>query len=552
MLRLTAGSGDSSSRDTLTVVVRPDDPPIGVPLVTLSEDPAAGVWIDGKPVPNVFDRNGIFVVVLERRTRAIVEAGTTPRHGAGISQLLEMADKYGRETDRYLMILASAKGTTADVGGPLRKLFGKLGIANVSDGQLDAITAGTPFSLVAIPGGLPGSAWTKLPPRGAGVAAASIVANLQLNQATVGVAPKHYDVAPLDHPTYDTRVGTPGATSNTIRWNGRDYTKTLPPSATAGFHTLIVDPCTGAVLDENPLTSNGNDTNNQVKVAADWLKGQLDRKPAPLVIMQSIGSPSARANSWNALADQMVRLGANRYVLNALDGSTDSYALVGRPGAEAPAAEVEHRDRRGRVAERRHLARPHAAADGGRRRPVRRPQHRAGRRRLPESAAVPGVHGRREGSRDVDRNQDRLLQDGRRQLRDAPPLLRELRLRELDAEVDRPRQIDLAWRRQRLQRGRVQNGQGAARRGDLRGRQRRALVLDAAGAVRPHRRQEHPRPQRPRRHAARRVAAPTGDATTSWALGLVSEIAGVGGAVESSVSGRAGARCRPSSRSPPT
>lgn len=338
-LRLTAGRGDDRSHDTLTVTVRPDDPPIGVPFETLSERPEAGVWIEGQPVANTYDRNGIFVVVLERRTRAVVGAGTTPRHGGGLSQLREMAAKYAGN-DRYLMLVSGARGVSGDMGDQLRGLLRELGAPKQPDAAIDAATSGTPFSIVGIPGGVEGSAWVKFPGRGASVAAANLKANLQLNQAVLGTTPKHYDVVSPDHPTFDTRVGRPAATSNTIHWNGRDYSATLPPNATAGFHTLVVDPFSGAVLEHNPLTTNGNDTNNQVKVAADWLKIQLDRDPAPLVIMQSIGRPSGAANNWNAFVDQAVRLGANRYVLNALDGRTDSYALVGRPGSQAPGAEA--------------------------------------------------------------------------------------------------------------------------------------------------------------------------------------------------------------------
>ncbi|MDO8185702.1 hypothetical protein Q5424_15485 [Conexibacter sp. JD483] len=537
VLQLTAGDGRASSRDTLTVVARPDDPPIGVPLVTLSSDPAAGVWIDGKPVPNTYDRNGIFVVVLERRTRAVVEAGTTPRHGGGITQLLAMVDDYAHNTDTYMMIVASAQGTTSDVGGPLKKLFGKLGATDVTDAQIDAITAGTPFSLVGIPGGLPGAAWTKLPPKGSSAASASIAANLQLNQATAGVAPPHYDVAPLNHPTFDTRVGTPGATSNTIRWNGVDYAKTLPAGATAGFHTMIIDPYTGAVLDDNPLTSNGSDTNNQVKVAADWLKGYLDRKPAPLVIMQSIGRPSARADNWNALVDQMVRIGGNRYVINALDGQNDSYALVGRPGAAAPAAESstktgEHGDLNGVASPDRSLQLTPVAADPfGRlntevvevayQRAVPFPAFSAEQKKAEtwiairlgfcNTSATSCEMRRRYYENYAAANWNQKATDlGKLTWPGADSGFGEADFRavktQLDAELSAVANVEHWFTTLQAPFDRT-TGKSILDLNDLSDRLRSEF------------------------------AAPTGDATTSWALGLVSEIAAVGGSVESSVSG---------------
>ncbi|HST43069.1 MAG TPA: hypothetical protein VLK58_26320, partial [Conexibacter sp.] len=224
-LRLTTGRGEETSHDTLTVTVRPDDPPIGVPLETLSERPEAGVWIDNQPVPNVSNRGGIFVVVMERRTRTVVEAGTTPRHGGGLNQLRTMAKNYAGN-DRYLMLVSSANGVESDMAPHLRALLSDLGAPKQPDAAIDAAAAGTPFSIIGIPGGVTGSAWVKFPTRGASVASANLKANLQLNQAALGTTPKHYDVVSTAHPTFDTRVGTPAANSNTIRWNGRDYTAT--------------------------------------------------------------------------------------------------------------------------------------------------------------------------------------------------------------------------------------------------------------------------------------------------------------------------------------
>ncbi len=138
----------------------------------------------------------------------------------------------------------------------------------------------------------------------------------------------------------------------------------------------------------------------------------------------------------------------------------------------------------------------------------------------------------------MDRDQARLLPRRQRELRDAPPLLRELRRRELDPEVGRAGQIDLARGRQRLQRGGLPE---RSRRSSTRRSPRSPNIEHYFSAL-----------QAPfDRTAGKSIldlndladdlrsefAAPTGDATTSWALGLASEIAGVSGAVESDVAG---------------
>jgi hypothetical protein len=448
-----------------------------------------------------------------------------------------MARDYGGN-DRYLMIVAGANGVEGDMGPHLRGLLSDLGAPKQPDAAIDAATSGTAFSIVGIPGGVEGSAWVKFPGRGASVASANLKANLQLNQATLGTTPKHYDVVSTAHPTFDTRVGTPAATSNTIRWNGRDYTATLPAGATAGFHTLVLDPFSGAVIEQNPLTTNGNDTNNQVKIAADWLKIQLDRDPAPLVIMQSIGRPSAAANNWNLFADQMVRLGANRYVANSLNGTTDSYAIVGRPGSEAPAAEAstttgEPGELTGVTTPDRTLRLTPVAADpfGDLNTELVETAYQA-----PQPFPAFDTDGKKAAETFIGTA-----------LGFCAPGSRSCEMRRRYYENYEPAN----WNQKSTDLGNLgypDNASGFTREEFAAVKTQLQRELSAVANVKHY----FDTLQSPfDRTAGKSIldlndladslrnefAAPTGDSTTSWALGLVSQIAGVGGAIESSVSG---------------
>ncbi len=237
--------------------------------------------------------------------------------------------------------------------------------------------------------------------------------------------------------------------------------------------------------------------------------------------MQSIGSPSARANNWNALADQMVRLGANRYVLNALDGSSDSYALVGRPGAGAPAAESstatgEDGALNGVTSPDRTLQLTAVAAD-----PFGELNTELVDVAYQRAQPFPAFTGGAKAAETWIGIRLGFCKTGAEQLRDAPPLLRELRLRELDAEVDRPRQSDLA---RATAAASARPSSERSRRSSTR---RSPRSPTSSTGSRPCRRRSTAPPARasststtsPTRLRGE-VAAPTGDATTSWALGL--------------------------------
>src|SRR6185312_15763836 len=109
----------------------PDDPPIGVPIATLTNDVNGAVVIDNKPVPNTTDRNGVFIVVINRETRAIEQSGTAPRSTAGLDQLAGIIKPYSG-TDGFLVVLSSTHGVEASAIGKLNGVTKSLGAPDFS------------------------------------------------------------------------------------------------------------------------------------------------------------------------------------------------------------------------------------------------------------------------------------------------------------------------------------------------------------------------------------------------------------------------------------
>ncbi len=325
VLRLTArGRGRRAvSLDTAAVDVRPDDPPIGVTIETFAADRSAGVWIDGKPQPATYDRNGIFVVVLNRRTRAVVESGTTPRHGGGVGQLREIA-KHWDDDDRYLMIVAAPSGVDrGQAATDMRAMLRQIGVGDLRDTDAAALGDGKAFTAIGVAGAPGGTAWTNFGGSGA------LSGLLQVNRLT-----GTYDFIDPKRIVYDTNVGDAGAPqTSVVRFDGQRYTASLG-AGVSGFHLLVFD----GELRKSHEGAYATDTAAEQKTFADAIKG-ITAAGDPLLIVQSIGTPKGQSATWNQVVDALRPYGANPLVLNALDGRADStYALVSRIGmSRAPA-----------------------------------------------------------------------------------------------------------------------------------------------------------------------------------------------------------------------
>lgn len=93
------------------VAGRPVDPPIGVPLETLSGAADGAIRVAGQGVPNTSDPGGIHLALFDRSTRALGEHGTV-NQAYGMAQLSTIEKSVPR-TNGYLMVISGPHGISS-------------------------------------------------------------------------------------------------------------------------------------------------------------------------------------------------------------------------------------------------------------------------------------------------------------------------------------------------------------------------------------------------------------------------------------------------------
>jgi hypothetical protein len=350
-LRVRREGDRGASYDTVTVPVSPPDPPIGAPINTLGPDGA--ITIAGSSYGGSSDDKSIAYVVLERTTRAVAlddqgnpVAGNVDGDANGIAKLAGIANQYASASNslRYLMVVSGRHSPGASTQSI--QLFRKIGVPVLDQQFISALSQGwtVPFSVIGIPGAPPGGATYRIPAQGAVNPSGALDGYLQKNQAVDGDGTPLYDYASSEHPAFDTRTGT-SSTENTMTVGGATYSAGLTDvaGATAGLHIVLLDGQTLQPLVNHALVTNANNstiTDRKLQAgAADHLRGWLRSHEDQVVLVQTIGKPKAAGPEWQAIVDLLARAGANRQLVNALDGTTE-YALVGRLDSQQPPAEA--------------------------------------------------------------------------------------------------------------------------------------------------------------------------------------------------------------------
>ncbi len=334
------------SFDAVTVTAAPDDPPIGAPLDTLAKsDGKLGISIGGDFLGGTVQPDGLSYAVLERTTRRVVASGEVRGgQGAGLDTLNDLAGKYGAGGNymKYLMIVSGARGIPAAQAAAAARLFKALGAPRLTEENFAALRTGQQFSVVGIPGAPAGAATIRIPGGYTSPTSGAITGYLQKNQAVdVDGAPVYDYVAP-EHPEFDTRTPASTATNDIVKVGADTYAGQLSANATAALHVVVLESLTLKLLDNLVLSTNdavaGLDRKWQ-SMAAEKLKTAIERPGGPTVIIQTIGKPKAAGPEWAGIVRQVVRLGGNAVLVNALEGNNE-YALVSRLGSEAPPAEA--------------------------------------------------------------------------------------------------------------------------------------------------------------------------------------------------------------------
>ncbi|HEY2287753.1 MAG TPA: hypothetical protein VGH88_18595 [Streptosporangiaceae bacterium] len=337
-LSLAAAGSGSPAAD------RPDDPPLGVSLQTLSGEASGAIRIAGQPVRDTrLDTNGLYVAVLDRSTRAVAESGTVPRGQAGVAQLTSIARKWSG-SDKYLMIVSGSRGLPAGDVAAMSALTGLLGGTGLSDAQQSQLRDSQPFSLLGVAGGAPGGMWSNIA-NGADGVRGDMQGYLQVNSGT-----NLYGFVSPNFPTFDTASDGLQPERNVITFNHASYPVKLRDvdyGFTAGFQILSVDSLTLRVISNEVLPTNGPPFPEALdnKLATALARASTTTSPAgtghpPLLFIQSIGHPQGHWPGWTRAADIIQRLGGNRLAFNGLNGTTDDYTLVGSLQSGSSAVEA--------------------------------------------------------------------------------------------------------------------------------------------------------------------------------------------------------------------
>jgi hypothetical protein len=366
------GGARRVSRDRVVVDSTPDPfPTIGVRFTTL--DSSGRMVINGQPVANTGGSSNISLVVLSRTDRSVISSSNAyDPSPAAIGRLGNKVDEVvdGKSSEYNLVAITGTAGVQTGALPKFEAILKRIGVS-VSGEDRAGLTAGKRFSVIGVPFAPDGSGYVSVdpasreacnedaPPEG------DLTGYLQKQYTT---SPPTYGLAFDEYPHFDTRLPNPPANGNAMSVNGVTYRATLPEGS-AGLHILALDRRTLEPLQFETVpfpiqqctdfnfavpTNTGNLAEDKIRQgnAAGLLKQAIDE--GALVLVQSIGTPKPTTSEWTGIADQLVRIGGNRAVFNAIgNGSPDAgqgvYALVGSTSGTAAEASQPLKSRPGRL-----------------------------------------------------------------------------------------------------------------------------------------------------------------------------------------------------------
>lgn len=333
-----SGPGPSSF-DRVTVPVAPPDPPIGASLNTIGNGSGGAIVIDGQAYGA--SASGSAYAVLERTTRKVVESGSVQNDDAGVAKLAGLAATYGGGSNymKFMMIVSGRFGMPVAQQPAFAQLVKSIGVTRLGEENFVALRDGQQFSLIGIPGAPQGAGTVRIPGGYSSPTSGAISGYLQKNQAIDADGAPLYDFVSPEHPSFDTRAPGGTATANTMVVNGTRYSASLNDGATAGLHLVVLESLTLKTLSNLVVKTNGPEGDRKLQAeAGPLIKATINRPGGPTVLVQSVGKPKGAGPEWAGVVGALGQLGANRQLVNALDGTTE-YALVSRLGSEQPPAE---------------------------------------------------------------------------------------------------------------------------------------------------------------------------------------------------------------------
>ena len=335
--RRPGSPGGSASEQPVVLTAQPDDPPLGVPIETLSSKPDGHIQIDDQPVARTTDPRGIYYAVLDRVSRAVEESGTVTPDQAGVARLTSVVDKWARVGTLGHLMVVSSTGVELSAANQMAGLAQRLGRAALTSSEQSELV-GHPFSFLGLPGAAAGggAAWSYIHNFRYG-GSGNMSGSLRVNVAT-----GRYDLVDAHHPTIDTHAAGTTSDTSVIRVGDRTYTASMHGcGCSGGLHSLALNPDTLAPYPTGSnnrfLPTNGGGTGVPTDIAnqralATTIGNLAAGDPRALVIIRTVGAVRPREST---LGMQIARLGGSSAVFNALNAA-GGYALIGR-GVPTPA-----------------------------------------------------------------------------------------------------------------------------------------------------------------------------------------------------------------------
>lgn len=335
-LRVKERGGKKSARDTVQAFVAPKIDPIGWRLETIPAG-GKGIQLNGK-VPSVGGSsasggNWVQFVVLDGKTLEVkVARGYNTGDAAALKQAVNTGVPQG-----HLAILTGA-GNRVNLSGSqasvLRAAWKRFGGTLQNFGNVNQGFASGQWSIVGKPGLPEGAADQSF-----NLAAGETQVPPQQRQGRGGMsglleADRHnfYTFVYDQFVPIDTVVPNTPDNKSQIRVGSQTYTSDSVSGA--GFHLLALDAGTLEKVFEGTFqTEDGNGSpKDGVGQLAERLRAFANKQAQVLVVLQSIGSPRPRENTWpKTLAPAVAGIGGVQDVFNNLDGKGD-YALIGGGG----------------------------------------------------------------------------------------------------------------------------------------------------------------------------------------------------------------------------
>ncbi|WP_152538042.1 hypothetical protein [Williamsia sp. D3] len=204
------------------------EPVLGVPIETLSDNPAASIIVNGEGMPAASDRQNLLLAVLDARTHARLNSGTAPNNADGVRVLTSITESFRNRNDTIVVVSGHRGMTNAGREPAVADLLRALGASSMSRGDLNRMEAGAPFSIVGKTGAPDGTAFTRVGADVGDRAGANITGLLRWS--ALG---QRYDFTPPAPIPFTTRQEAGGGNTVTMTVGAATYTST--PSGPDGF-----------------------------------------------------------------------------------------------------------------------------------------------------------------------------------------------------------------------------------------------------------------------------------------------------------------------------